>query len=201
MSKNIRLKDLKFKKIKLDDAKKDIIPNYQFPKYTTFFINQANYWKNGTVPEVVGQMTELVPQNKEKNQKEWEEWYLERYPDAIDNATDIIYELIINFKESINTIDRDMVKDWVKDLVLVKSRQGLIYQEMILNYIAENNNTTYRLANPEEESKGIDGYVGNKPFQIKPHTYLTKPQLQETIPCDIIYYKDTGTYLYIYFEG
>ena len=48
----------------------------------------------------------------------------------------------------------------------------------------------YRLAEPEEESRGIDGFVGETSISIKPETYKTKPSLMEEIKADkIIFYE------------
>lgn len=46
-----------------------------------------------------------------------------------------------------------------------------------------------RLSDNTDESKGIDGYVGNIPVSIKPDTYKTKSSLREQINAKIIYYK------------
>lgn len=145
-------------------------------------------------------MTELTPQNFNKTQKEWENWYLERYPDAIDNTTDKAYDMLSKHKKAMNSLKRDLVKKYLSDLVLVKSKKGLIAQEMVLNYLSIKYNTTYRLATPEEESQGITGYVGEKPMQVKPHTYFDKPRLEEEFPCDVVIYKGAENYLCIYFE-
>ena len=50
--------------------------------------------------------------------------------------------------------------------------------------VASLKNTTYQLATPEEESAGIDGYVGEKPVSIKPTTYKTKDMYGEKIEAD-----------------
>jgi len=48
---------------------------------------------------------------------------------------------------------------------------------------------SYRLSNVEEEAKGIDGFIGDKPVSIKPNTYKkTINAGKETIPYHIIYY-------------
>jgi hypothetical protein len=52
-----------------------------------------------------------------------------------------------------------------------------------------NKRTNYRQAEPDEESKGIDGYIGNTPVSIKPHTYEVKASLPENIEVKIVYYK------------
>ena len=203
MSENVNLKEF----IEFKIVKKDIIegaePSFDFPKYTTQIINQANQNNQATRPKVVGQMSELIQECPYNSYEGWKEWYLERYPDAIDNATDKAYEGVINLRNAIELIDRDMVKEWVTDLVITKTAEGLIFQEAILEHIAEMENTTYRLSTPDEESKGIDGFIGNKAVQVKSITYTTKRALPEDIPYDIIYY-DKGSrgskYLKVYYK-
>lgn len=65
---------------------------------------------------------------------------------------------------------------------------------------AKRKGTTYRLATPDEESQGIDGYVGNKPYSIKPDTYKTMGRLSERIDVTMIYYTKTKTGLKIEVE-
>ena len=203
MSKNVNLSEYDEYKLVKEDIIEGAEPGYEFPKYTTQLINQASQNMQATRPKVVGQMSELIQECPTKSYEGWKEWYLNKYPDAIDKATDKAYEGVINFKNAIDKIDRDMVKAWVTDLVLTKTAEGLIFQEAILAYIADIENTSYRLAKPEEESKGIDGYIGNKPVQVKSITYTAKQSLQEEIPVDIIYY-DKGSkgakYLKIYYK-
>ena len=61
-------------------------------------------------------------------------------------------------------------------------------------------NTTYRLACPEEESKGIDGFVGTTPYSIKAETYKVMNRLSEIIEVKMIYYTKTKTGLKIEVE-
>ncbi len=91
-------------------------------------------------------------------------------------------------KGSIAKINKEMIEKWVKDLVVTKTFLGLKFQEAILKRIAEVMKTTYRLATPEEESKGVDGLIGNKPVSIKSITYKTKNSLNEKINVPIIFY-------------
>ena len=121
----------------------------------------ANQNSQGTRPKVVGQLSDLIQEFPGQKFDEWVGWYLEKYPEAIDVATDRICGMIENFKHIMPVIDRDMVKDWAKDLVLVKTFIGLRFQEAILKKMAELKGCDYRLAQPHEESQGIDGYVGD----------------------------------------
>jgi len=165
------------------------ITSFEFPKYSTQILNLANQNAHGTRPSVVGQMSELIQEFSGKSIEEWEKWYLKKHPDAIRRATDKVIDMINNFKDVMNQIDRELVEKWVHDLVIIKTFIGLRFQEAILIKISKILNQEYRLANPEEESMGIDGFIGNIPVSIKPETYKIKKNLNEKIEVKIIYYK------------
>lgn len=46
----------------------------------------------------------------------------------------------------------------------------------------------YRRSTAEEESRGIDGYIGEQPVSIKPATYMDN--LQEDISAPIVFYEE-----------
>ena len=123
-----------------------------FPKYATQLINLANQNAQGTRAKVVGQQTDLIAEFPGTTLAGWQEWYLERYPNAIETATDRIYTMVELFKTSVQEIDRAMVERWVRDLVLVKTFIGLRFQEAALKKIADDRGTTYRLATVAEEA-------------------------------------------------
>lgn len=178
--------------------------SYSFPKYTSQLINWANQNAQGTRPVVVGQMSELFPEfmasTSDITIDAWKEWYLERYPDAFDKATQKIYSQVQNLREAIQYIDEDMVRHWVMDLVIDKTFNGLYVQKAILAALAQKNGKAYRLATPAEESKGIDGFVGGVPYSIKPDTYKTMGRLSEAIDVKMIYYTKTKTGLKVEVE-
>lgn len=161
----------------------------EFPKYVAPLINLANQYAQGTRPKVVGQMSELIQQFTGKSLSEWERWYLEQKPDAIRNATEKILQMLKNLKNAIDKIDQTVVEQWVRDLVIVKTFMGLRFQEAILKKGAEKKGTNYRLSEQDEESKGIDGYIGDVPVSIKPYTYEAKAALPEHIDIKIIHYR------------
>jgi hypothetical protein len=171
-----------------------------FPKYATQLINLANYYSHGTRPEVVGQMSDLIQEFKGRKLREWEEWYLDQHPEAIEKATAKILQMMENFKKVITLIDAEMIETWVRDLVIVKTFVGLKFQEAILRHIASSVEKSYRLADPEEEAKGIDGYIGETPISIKPQSYESKPMLPESIDVRIIYYEKVKDGINLYFE-
>lgn len=177
---------------------------FTFPKYTSQLINWANQNAQGTRPVVVGQMSELFPEfiasGEEITIENWRNWYIKRYPDSFDKATGKIFAQVENLRNAIPLIDREMVKRWVEDLVISKTFNGMYVQKAILASLAERKGTTYRLATPDEESVGIDGYVGNVPYSVKPDTYKTMGRLSEVITVKMIYYTKTKTGLTIEVE-
>jgi len=171
-----------------------------FPKYATQLINLANQNAQGTRPEVVGQMSELIQEFRGRKLEEWEKWYLSSHPEAIEKAKTKIMQMIENFKQVITKIDEEMIRAWVKDLVIVKTFVGLKFQEAILKRVATQTGKSYRISVPEEEAKGIDGYIGNNPVSIKPQTYESKQMLPESIGVQIIYYDKVKDGINIFFD-
>lgn len=176
-------------RIGFDEIRKYLdIESPEFPKYVTPLINLANRYAQGTRPKVVGQMSDLIQEFEGRTLSEWERWYLRKKPDAIKNATEKILQKIGELKNSFEKIDKGVVEEWVRDLVIVKTFAGLRFQEAILKKGDEIGESEYRLSNPDEESRGIDGYIGNLPVSIKPLTYEIKSELAEHIGARIIYY-------------
>jgi len=177
-------------KLKYEEIRKSLdIPSPSFPKYVSQIINLANQNAQGTRPRVVGQLTDLIQEFSGKTLPEWEAWYLNKHPEAIKMATEKILDMAENFKDVMNKIDREMIRRWVKDLVIVKTFLGLRFQEAILKKASEMKGVGYRLSDHTDESKGIDGYIGDIPVSIKPDTYKIKKSLSEEISVRVIYYK------------
>lgn len=111
-----------------------------------------------------------------------------------------------DIKRAVDLIDDELIENRVKDLVFTKTFCVLKVQQAILSYVAGLYGKEWRLSSKEEESKGIDGYIGNVAVQIKADTYKQKGQLNEVIEAPIIYYEKKKTGLSIefdskYFEG
>ncbi|MDP3114005.1 MAG: MjaI family restriction endonuclease [Candidatus Cloacimonadaceae bacterium] len=171
-----------------------------FPKYTTQLMNLANQNAQGTRPSVVGKMSDLIQEFPGRNLREWEEWYLQSHPTAIEDAATRVYGMIEQFKRAIELITKDVVEEWIKDLVITKTFAGLKVQEAILQHVSEQEFTTYRIATAQEESQNIDGVIGDRFVSIKPTTWsgmLTSPI---SICVDMIYYEKTKDGLVISYD-
>lgn len=163
-------------------------PQYIFPKYATQIINLVNGNAQGTRSTVVGQMSELIQEFDGKSLEEWVVWYNQRQPNAIQNATEKIYSMYKLMSKTFENITREMIEEWVKDLVYTKTYCGLKFQSAIIAFLAGKANKSWRLANVKEEAKGIDGFIGDQPIQIKSITYKTESHLPEIIEVPIVYY-------------
>lgn len=179
------------KKLKISNSDIEKLSNatqYPFPKYATQIINLLNSNAQGTRPAVVGQMSELIQEFQGQTLEEWIKWYSQRQPDAVKKATEKIFAMYQLMSEAFAAIDKPMIEAWVKDLVYNKTFCGLKFQSAIIAALAERYNKTWRLANIEEEARGIDGFIGNIPVQIKSSTYKLEARLGEIIDIPIIYY-------------
>lgn len=188
------------KTIKLDEDERerlvaDIDPD--FPKYTTQIMNTANQNSQATRARVVGQMSELIEEFKEEHPEgeyeDWEEFYYEEYngEERIEQATEKVFDMVVKMREAAEEIDKEMVRRWVEDLVLYKTYTGLgRNEEAIFEKLSEKYDLEYTRSTPAEESKGIDGYLGDQPVSIKPDTYQQKSRLQENIDVPIVYYEE-----------
>ena len=173
---------------------------YDFPKYTTMIVNMVNGTAQATRPKVVGQMSELIQEFEGKTLDEWIAWYSAKMPNAISDATAKIFSLMVEIKKAMELIDDTLIENWVKDLVYNKTFCGLKVQQAIISYIANIYGKEWRLADKAEEAKGIDGFIGNIPVQIKAETYKQKGQLNEIIDVPIIYYEKKKDGLNIEFD-
>tara|TARA_B100000287_G_scaffold22377_1_gene22006 strand:+ start:7107 stop:7637 length:531 start_codon:yes stop_codon:yes gene_type:complete len=163
--------------------------------YIGSVINLANSFSQATRPRNMGQCSDLIQEYREStpnpSQDGWQSFYDEKQGlDKIDVAADKIWEYVLKIKKNLDELNRDDVYDWTKDLVIDKTFAGLQVQLDILEMVSETGD--YRLATPDEESKGIDGVVDGQFVSIKPHTYKKTIEAgKETIDYPIIYYKNT----------
>lgn len=184
---------MKFR-IKTVDAQKALgIPAVAFPKYTTQLMNLANSNAGGTRPQVVGQMSELIVASAAESLDAWRDFYAEERPDSIEAAADRVEAMVEHLKSAIALIDREMVERWVSDLVINKTYYGFGVQQVVLEELGRQTNREVRQASAADESKGIDGFLGDLPVQVKPSTYKAKAALPEEMSCPIVYYDKNST--------
>jgi len=160
-----------------------------FEKYISPILNMANRFAHGTNAKIVGQMTELIQQFPGGSLSDWEQWYIENHPEAIENASRKIQQEIEALKIAIERIDEETILKWARDLIVIKTFIGLKFQDAILKKVSDILNTSYTIATTEQESHGIDGFIDDKPVSIKPESYKQMQALPEHIDHRMIHYK------------
>ena len=178
-------------KFTLKDIQEQYVdPSPEFPKYVSPLVNLANRFSQATRPKKVGQVSELVRKCPAQDYQGWHEWYVKQSPAAIEEATDSVVSMLGKMHDALNNIDRDTVYRWVTDLVLKKTYVGLQAERTILKRAAEVLGTTYRPSSPEDESRGVDGHLGDQPVSVKPESYKKeKDRINEAIDVKMIYYE------------
>ena len=143
------------------------------PKYTTYLLNPAINLSQSNRPRVVGQMSDIVEEFRKENPdgtfEDWVEFYYNEY-------------------DGEERLNEAMTHDYLRDLVLFKSYEGFDIEETILRKLGELYDAEISKATAEDESKGIDGYIGEQPVQVKPVSY--KDNLQEQISVPIVFYDE-----------
>lgn len=160
-----------------------------YEKYVSPLINLANRFAQATRPNQVGQLSELIRECPARDYQDWCDWYRARYPNAIDNATDRVVSMLKRMREAMDEIDSTTVRRWVTELILEQTYLGLRVEKAILEEAARVSRKTLRLSSPEDESRGVDGYLDGQPISVKPTTYRNMDTISETIDARMIYYK------------
>ena len=183
--------------INSDDAKNlyttNKTPNLR--KYVPSMLNQVNGWAKGTRPENVGMVSQVIKEfRKEYPNGTLDDW--KKYHESLEGINGIgqsvkdIRAKLNDVLSNLNSVTDDDIRRWVENLTYEKTYTGLSAQEQILSQIATNMGKKYRLGDAEDEKKGIDGYINDKPLQIKSSSYRNKNK-QEKFPCPIIFYDIT----------
>lgn len=170
-------------------------------KYATQFINLANQNSQATRPKHVGSMNDLIEQflGEKRNPSEWESFYLEKMgKECISLATAKIKDKLQEMRDGFDYLldNLDIVDEWVEDLIFKKTLKGFEIQSEVLSSIA--GDKPWRLATPYEESIGIDGFINEQPYQVKPHTAKHLATVnQQTIEAKVVYYRKSKGQLII----
>lgn len=164
----------------------------KFELYVSPFINLLNSITNSTRPKKVGQLSEIfndfIDDWNKKNMKhiphvkDWSIYYNslknvlkdfdECYPktgeEVRKEAAINIYNLFLKFKDELfPKITLELIQDWVDDLIIQKTYNGMMLEQPVASYsaklILKNNYPKIRFDNskiiksgPKEESIGID---------------------------------------------
>ncbi|MGQ0628165.1 MAG: MjaI family restriction endonuclease [Phycisphaerales bacterium] len=162
-----------------------------FPTYVAPLLNLANQVAQGTRPAVVGQMSDLIEAARPHSRDEWERWYTAHMPAAPSQACDRIERALGRLQTALAKIDRPMIESWVNALLIDKTYAGFVLQGAILHALGQRLKLPILPATTEDERRGIDGYIGDRPVSIKPSSYLRQGNLIESLQGVPVFYEKT----------
>ena len=177
--------------------KKEYEINYQPKTYHSSFLNTVNKDARSSRPEMVGSLaTDLFPkyieQATEPSPTDWKRHYKDGHSEQYNNGLKRFKEQFEKEKKAINDISDDALTNWYDDLLFNKTFAGLYAEDAILKDIAEKKKEEYKKSTSEEESQGIDGYIGNVPYSVKAESYKeSAAKNTETISAKMVYYRYT----------
>lgn len=181
----------------------------ELPKYSSSVINSASGYAKATRPANVGQVSDEIqifrkdPKFPGHSLEDWKKWHIERHENGkgIERAVDEAWNKFQAVLQSLSTVSKDDVRNWMEDLVYQKTYDGLMVQNAIIEAIANELQVSWQLANPEQESQGIDGFINGHPVQIKADSYKqTGKKHNEEITCPIVYYRKDNKNIFYEFE-
>lgn len=174
---------------------------HEFPDLTSDLINLANHLSKATSRKRLGNPALVIEAFGGKAFEDWERFYEQKRPGALDTASREIYSAIEKLRTSLDLVDEELVRHWVEESVLKRTYAAWRIQETILKHIAKRQGKPFRQADDSESEAGIDGFIGERPYRVRPvsHYFKGPPEEQDT-PVDVVYFEKTKSGLKVYFD-
>jgi hypothetical protein len=162
-------------------AFKDVVKRDRcvFPLNTKPILNIATQNSQCTRKTVVGSMKELFIEFQDadvgRSVDDWERWYLSNGGiKKIQDATDKLFAYLNKMPLDHKVFTRKIAEDYILDLVINKTHYGMSGEYYAVLATANYFELDYRFSTADEESQGIDAWIGDKPVQVKPHDSVAK---------------------------
>lgn len=176
----------------------------EWPKYSKQLLNIATANSKATHNKIVGSMKELWlkmrGQGIRGTLENWTEFYNKEWGEAgLKVAGKKVYAMLQ--KMQIVWISEKLCIEYIKELVYNKTCMGLGGEERAIQVAAGYFKLPYRFSTAAEEKMGIDGWIGNKPVQVKPHDAVYKAHVfnhADTNKTLVITYKPKHNTCYIH---
>lgn len=145
----------------------------EFPLYTKPILNIATQNSKATQVKLVGSMKEQWTKfmaTGGRSVDEWESWYMDNGGQKkIQAATDKLWEMLNKMPLDHAVFTRDLAEQYILDLVINKTHYGMSGEYHSVLAAAQYFDKPHRFSTAEEESQGIDAWIGDYPVQVKPH--------------------------------
>lgn len=148
-----------------------------FPLYTKPILNIATQNSKATQVKNVGSMKEQWTSFLEsggRSVEDWERWYYDNGGEQkLQKATDKLFEMLNKMPLDHKIFTRELAQEYILDLVINKTHYGMSGEYHAVLAAAQYFGMKYRFSTAEEESQGIDAWIGDYPVQVKPHDSVT----------------------------
>jgi len=178
---------------------KDVGAANEFPDLTSDLISFANHLSKATTRKKLGNPTSVIEEFKGKTFEDWERFYEQRRPGALDTASREIFSAIEKLRKALELVDKELIRHWVEEAVLKRTYAAWRIQETILKHIAKLQGKTFRQADDQESEAGIDGFIDERPFCVRPVSrYFKGPPEEQDAQVDVVYFEKAKRGLKVY---
>jgi hypothetical protein len=159
--------------------------NVEYPKYFKLQVNMANQVSRATSKKNIGNLNEIftrfrsVTKTQDQTVENWKAYYTSLNPEAIETAIQKVsakyLEIIQNVgnpnTKKLNKHLSTLIATWVESLIIEKTYNGMMAQVQVLSQLAQYNSMKITRATSQEDSRGIDAYIGSTSVNVKPVSY------------------------------
>jgi len=156
----------------------------EFPLNSKPILNIATQNSQATRPAIVGSMKDFFTEflaTGGKTVDQWETWY-KAHKDKNGNdghqrivaATDKLHAYLNKMPLDHAVFTRDIAEKYLLDLIINKTHYGMSGEYHSVVAAAKYFGKEYRFSTAEEESQGIDAWLGDCPVQVKPADSVKK---------------------------
>ena len=180
---------------------KDVGAAYEFPDLTSDLISLANHLSKATACKKLGNPASVIEEFKGKAFEDWERFYEQKRPGALDTASREIYGAIEKLRKSLALVDEELVRHWVEEAVLKRTYAAWRIQETILKHIANRQGKPFRQADDQESEAGIDGFIDTRPFSVRPVSHYFKgPPEEKDTQVELVYFEKIKSGIRVYID-
>jgi hypothetical protein len=142
-----------------------------------------------TRPKHIGNLSLMKCNFNGQSIEEWKKYLTDVDPYIIDKVVNKIMDKSIEMCITAPYLNYDTVKIWAEDLIFYKTFIGFYIENLVFETISKKFGLKFhRKLTSNDESLGIDGYLNDKPFNVKPKTFKNKKNPSNKVNCEIIYY-------------
>ncbi len=154
----------------------------------------------------IGSLYDLFMYHRPKNISTWrklvEKEYGEDIQIQIDNMTSRLLKMTTFFSSRpAKRKTRKEMESYAYNFLIINTFYGFVFQFGSLQCVAKKLKLSYRFGTDDEDSKGIDGYIGKKAVNVKPFSYCYssgQKYLDKNIP--LVFYELTDSHVIINYE-